>query len=143
MLILLTRRPALAFFGRPAAPALGVGGAVLGILIFCFAYAGVARLVSAAGLPAMSMASDDWNPVSGLGNAIGEDTGITWLQSSTYLELKALSKSIQSSTSLEQLGDQISSPLHAARVAVNENQPQVFLLWLVHLIAVPTLLRRR
>lgn len=142
VLILLTRRSALTFFGRPEAPAMKAGKIVLAVFLFCVVYAGVARGVAVLGARTLSMASDRWNPVSAIANSVGEATGFPLLESSTHMELRSMLKSIEGSRSLEALTNFSISPAYEAQMAVVQHDSQVMLLWIVQFIALPILLRR-
>jgi len=141
-LILLTRRPALIFLGRPIAPAMKTNRVVLAMVLFCFLYAGIAAVANALGAPTMSVVSDRYNPVSLLGNVLGEATGLSFFQSATERERLALVKAIDGAKSDGEFGEFIGHAVFKAQVAVNENEAWIFLIWIVNFVALGLLLRR-
>jgi hypothetical protein len=128
-LVLLTRKPALAYFGRPAEPQTTTRRLILTVLAFCVAYAAAGAVMYRVGLPAMSIVSNDYNPLSWLSNSVGEATHVSLLQSSSYLARQQMAAAIQRAKTRTEIADVVSSPLYASFEAVNENEVWITLLW--------------
>jgi hypothetical protein len=143
VLILLTRRPALLFFGRPAEPAMKARRVALALVLFCIAYGVTGRIAAAFGASSMSIVSDRWNPISALCNAVGEQIRLPMLQSSTYAEQQTLVKSIHGAGSLDEVGDIVGSSSYDAHALVAQHDTGIAFVWIVNLIGVAILARRR
>jgi hypothetical protein len=141
VLIFLTRKPALKYFGTSMQARTRGRYVVLMIILICIALSGVSSLAYRLGATRLPAVSDHINPVNVLRNSLAEISGLNFLETDSDRAVKKIVQTIEQSKSTEELAEIVTSDTYENVKWVNDNAWFVEGVGLLSLIGVILLLR--
>jgi len=141
VVFLLTRKSALAFFGRLARPPMTRGHIVLALVVLSFLSSGLSALAYRLGDRGPSLISDYLNPVNWIRNDLAYYAGLTLLESQSYHDQRMVGEAIKATKSIGEIGEVLSQPVARAQTTLRENNTLVIFLGLISVVAAVLILR--
>jgi len=140
-LVLLTRGKSLEYYGRPTLPKVRKLYVVLVIFLISLAMSGVTSVTYRLGATRLPAIADTMNPIDILRNGLADVSGLAFLETGHYRDVRKIKQAILQSKSLTEIGEIVNSETYQNVKWANDNYIFVVGVVLVSLIGVVLILR--